>query len=407
MKYLVAQLGARRHYAIPRMLYEAGILERFYTDICSVKGWPRFIELLPQKFQIGGLRRLAGRTPYGMPADVITSFTSFGLQYQRKRRLARTPHEITTVHLWAGKKLCRLVLQSGFGSASGVYTFNSAGLELLIAAREYGLNGVMEQTIAPRAIERDLLLEENNSFPDWQDPPANEEKAAEFEAREMVEWEAADTILCGSEFVRNGIAACGGPVHKCSVVPFGVDKRFESRPRVDHGGPLRVLTVGQIGLRKGSPYVLEAAKQLDGDAVFRMVGPIGVRHPVLQTLRKYIEITGPVPRQDIQEHFAWADVYLLPSICEGSSTSTYEALQSGLPVVCTLNTGSVVRHGIDGYVVPIRNSGKIVEALSRLANGTVRIKMISNAIERSSDFSLHHYSKRLISALNCIEMLGD
>ena len=41
-------------------------------------------------------------------------------------------------------------------------------------------------------------------------------------------------------------------------------------------GPLRVLTVGAVGLRKGSPYVLEVARALQGVAQFRMVGSIGI-----------------------------------------------------------------------------------------------------------------------------------
>lgn len=28
----VAMLGARRHYAVPRLLHETGLLGRFYTD---------------------------------------------------------------------------------------------------------------------------------------------------------------------------------------------------------------------------------------------------------------------------------------------------------------------------------------------------------------------------------------
>ncbi len=41
----------------------------------------------------------------------------------------------------------------------------------------------------------------------------------DFIAREEPEWQMADIIICGSEFVRSGIAQCGGPVEKCAVVP--------------------------------------------------------------------------------------------------------------------------------------------------------------------------------------------
>jgi hypothetical protein len=35
IKVIVAMLGARRHYAVPRLLFEAGLLERFFTDSYS------------------------------------------------------------------------------------------------------------------------------------------------------------------------------------------------------------------------------------------------------------------------------------------------------------------------------------------------------------------------------------
>ena len=74
-----------------------------------------------------------------------------------------------------------------------------------------------------------------------------------------------------------------------------------------------------------------------------------------------------VPRSEVIRHYEWADIFLLPSLCEGSATSTYEALTAGLPVVCTPNCGSVVRHGTEGYLVPIRDPGAISDRLEALA----------------------------------------
>ena len=99
-------------------------------------------------------------------------------------------------------------------------------------------------------------------------------------------------------------------------------------------------------MRKGSPYVLEAARRLAGSATFRMVGPCSLPAQIIDGAPSNLEILGPVPRGDIMRHYAWADVFLLPSVCEGSATVVYEALTAGLPVICTPNTGSVVRDGV-------------------------------------------------------------
>lgn len=86
----LAQLGARRHYAIPRMLQEAGMLSHFYTDICAVKGWPRTLSLLPDGLRTAGIKRLLGRVPVGVPSDKITAFASLGWECRNRRATART-----------------------------------------------------------------------------------------------------------------------------------------------------------------------------------------------------------------------------------------------------------------------------------------------------------------------------
>lgn len=401
MKFLVAQLGARMHYAVPRMMNEAGMLGQFYTDICAVKGWPRLLNIVPRVVQPAGLKRLLGRVPKGVPHKQITAFTQFGWEYQRRYATALSPAEKTQTNLWAGRRFCELVLANGFHDADAVYTFNSAGLELLIAARERGLRAVMEQTIAPMEIERALLEDEYQRFSDWEAPPTADTARQEFIARERAEWAQADLILCGSEFVRMSIAAAGGPVEKCCVVPYGVNAPSSAPPKKRYERPLRVLTVGGVGLRKGSPYVQQAAATLTGKAVFRMVGNVAVTPSARALLESTLELTGVVPRAEMQKHFAWADVFLLPSLCEGSATVVYEAMAAGLAVICTPNTGSVVRDGVDGYIVPIRDTDAITQAVLALAKAPdLLAAMSANARERAKDYDLLRYQERLVAALN-------
>ena len=68
----------------------------------------------------------------------------------------------------------------------------------------------------------------------------------------------------------------------------------------------------------------------------------------------------------MKELYAWANVFVLPSICEGSAMVTYEALSWGLPIITTYNTGSIVRDNIDGFIVPIRDSQAIANKLMHL-----------------------------------------
>lgn len=400
-KFAVAQLGSRMHYAVPRILYGMNALSRFYTDICAVHGWPRLLRHFPAAFLPSGLRRLRARVPTGVDPGLVTAFTNFGLEYAwRARRSTSLAAQLETF-LWAGKELCRRILLSGLGDATGLYTFDSAALELLTHARSRGMWTCVEQAVAPRRILGRIMQEAREAFPEWEDPPPPLTLAIEeeFGERQRHEWASADLILCGSEFVRDGIRECGGPAERCAVVPYGVDVLPVTRgPRAP--GQLRVLTVGEVGLRKGSPYVLGAARLTRGLAEYRMVGPISVRDDARKQLSQCVQVLGPIPRSEIQSQYAWADVFLLPSLCEGSATVTYEALAHGLPVVTTHSTGSVVRDGLDGFVVPERNAEAIAEKLTVLASDlSLRRELGSNATRRATHFSVARYAERLSDVL--------
>jgi glycosyltransferase involved in cell wall biosynthesis len=269
---------------------------------------------------------------------------------------------------------------------------------------------VLDQIIAPKPVELQLLQHEQVAFPDWEEPCCEDDPVVtEFCAREQAGWAAADLILCGSEFVREGIARCGGPVERCAVVPYGVplprnDNALRREDRGRDPNELRVLTVGTVGLRKGSPYVLDAARRLKarqgGKIRFRMVGPVAIRPKALAGLREHVEVLGPVPRAEVGEHFAWADVFLLPSLCEGSATVTYEALVRGLPVVATPNTGSLVRDGVEGFIVPVRDGEAIAERLQELASNRDRLHAMAMAARaRGVEATVEAYGARLRQAL--------
>jgi glycosyltransferase involved in cell wall biosynthesis len=75
-----------------------------------------------------------------------------------------------------------------------------------------------------------------------------------------------------------------------------------------------------------------------------------------------------------------------------------QAMACGLPVICTENTGGrdIVRDGLDGFIIPIRNidilSKRIVELYK---NHNLRKKMSENAIGRvAENFSWADYGRR-------------
>lgn len=398
---VVSQRGARMHYAVARIFEERHELERLYTDICAVRGWPRLLSLLPVEMLPASLRRLAGRVPRGIPVERVFSFDRIGLvAVLRAMRDASRANDTATA-LSAGRAFSAGVVRKGFGAAGGFYGISGECLEQLRSARERGLWTAVEQIIAPRAVVDRLLAEEHARFPGWEGDLDEDPLACTFAEREMAEWAVADVIVCPSEFVRQGVAEVGGPVGKCVVVPYGVDGRFQLPQRHGHGHrPLRVLTVGAVGLRKGAPYVMEAALRMGQAAQFRMIGPCMLSPRMRDELAAAVDLRGQVPRAEILEHFAWADVFLLPSVCEGSATVVYEAMAAGLPVVTTRNTGSVVLNGVEGFIVGRGDVDAICARLELLAEDRALLMTMSQSAQNTArHYDLAGYGRRLRDAL--------
>jgi len=279
-----------------------------------------------------------------------------------------------------------------------VYVFRSAGLEVLKAARARGSKTILEQPIAARQVEDRLLSSEQARHSTWVSEAAVDQYMSEYAEREKEEWKLADVILCGSEFVRESIAQCNGPVERCRVVPYGVDFNVIPPSNGDRTCTnLRVLTVGSISLRKGAPYVLRAARKCSSFAEFRMVGSASIAEQARRELDAHVDLTGVVPRSEVRQHYEWADVFLLPSICEGSATVTYEALAAGLPVICTPNTGSIIRDGKDGFIVPVQNAEAIAEKVRKLSSNRRLLEYMSRSASSryTSGGTLKAYANRI------------
>ena len=403
---VVAQLGARMHYAVPEIFHNRRMLDHFYTDIYSSSSGIAWMQTVPRRWRPEVASRLLGRKPTGIPDAKISSFPWFGLRYGLRLQTAASKPDRVEAHLWAGKQF-NLHLIDAIGDRwdeiNAVYTFNTAGLELLQAASSRNTVGVVEQTIAPSAYERELLRHEADRYPEWEYVETESDaRLTKYAEREQAEWEAADAILCGSTFVRDGIEACGGPAEKCVIVPYGVSPdTSDASPRVSTHTPVRVLFVGALGLRKGAPYMLKLARLFGEKATVRMVGSVQISDSAKRKLASVADLAGRVPRSVVQDHYRWADVFVLPSICEGSATVCYEALSHGLPVICTPNTGAIVRDGIDGYIVPTRSPQAIASRIDLLTNDDKLYENLSaSAFERARTFgSMEAYAERLTSTV--------
>src|SRR5258706_1426150 len=89
-------MGARHHYAIPRMLERAGMLEALYTDSCAVRGLGRWLtKLIPRCLHRGPIGGLAQRQVVGVPKGKIRVVDQ--LLWHSLKRITRGRRESDTL----------------------------------------------------------------------------------------------------------------------------------------------------------------------------------------------------------------------------------------------------------------------------------------------------------------------
>jgi len=219
--------------------------------------------------------------------------------------------------------------------------------------------------------------------------------------RTVQEFEEADYITTPSVYARQSLIDAGIPERRLLNLPFGADpKRFQpATARIPH--PFRAIFAGQVSVRKGVPYLLEAWARLEWfDAELWIVGgvtpdfaPLRHRWSYLNGVR-FIDHTPQLARL-----FQQSDVFVFPSIEEGSALVPYEAMACGLPILTTPNAGSVARNGIDGFIVPIRDVDALCDGLQRLRDDeALRSQMSRSALAWASEFTWDRYRSRLLSA---------
>jgi glycosyltransferase involved in cell wall biosynthesis len=398
LRFSVALLGARCHYAVPILLYRAGLLEKLFTDI-TADDWPaKLARVFASNLRLPpSAKRLMERRVPEIPRDRIKSFPLHGLARAFRHSRQTNSNRILDGYATDNSRFCKKVCRSFWGDTNAIYGFNGASLEIFRKAKKHELLCVLEQTIAPYSLVEPMLDEERKIWRNWE--PTGGKKAWKLLAeREMKEWELSDQIICGSKFVSSGIEQLSSRPPNTEIIPYGIDLDTIGFVRkYDGKRPLRLLFIGTLELRKGIQYLSEAAENWPKNAVhFRAVGPSRLEETAMKQVRRNIEVIGPVSRSEIGNQLAWADAFVLPTLAEGSALVVYEALASGLPVVTTENAGSVITTNSEGALIPIRDANAIRNSIEHyLSKPTLIEEQSSRALECSSLFTVQKYGERL------------
>ena len=392
LRFVCWHTGPRgRQYGIPAVLQQAGMLERFYTDFCIGAATGRLLGgVWPRSVRPPMIQNLLSRT---LPADLPRS------------RVRTLPLSVLAVHWRKGAgaadlnaRLRDLVRGDGLRGANAVYSIFNRDLELLQEAKSLGFKVVHDHVLTPDVGL--ILREERSLFPGIERQESEEAVWAGIE-RDRAQWALAELVLAPAEYSREAIERLGGDKDRIGLVPYGISEDWlDAAPQPRRG---RVLFVGSVGLRKGTHYLAEATRLLQTrgvDCEVVVVGrydPDAIRRPEFQGPI----YTGPIARSQVREQFLRADIFVHPSLAEGCATAALEALACGLPVVATPNAGTLVRDGVEGFIVPIREPGLLADRIEALVTDpALRERMSAAARRRAQDATWRAYRERLMLAFS-------
>ncbi len=289
-----------------------------------------------------------------------------------------------------------LMAMRSIDSCDIVHGWSDQCLYTLRRAKRVGATAFLERQNSHELSHLELVTEEQNRFGYQRRDPFGRLGLR----RGLAEYDAADFITVPSQFVYDSMVTHGVPDAKLILNPYGVDVDF-FRPRPQTDKVFRSLFVGRVGLRKGVPYLLEAWKglQLPG-AELVLAGRVG---PDGRAVVERYQGTSGVKLlghwTDMPGLYNSATIFVFPSIEEGSALVTYEALASGLPVITTHNSGSIVRDGQEGFLVPIRDAQALRERIIYLyENPKVGAQMGEAARARAEQYTWDKSRSRLLEA---------
>lgn len=253
---------------------------------------------------------------------------------------------------------------------------------------------VVERASAHPAIQARLMREE---YARWNVPFRFPTWNLTRLLRELAE---ADYITIPSAFARETMLTEGVPTKKLVEIPFGVDPTRFTPADTTRVRPFRAMFAGNVSINKGVPYLLEAWRRLQwDDAELWIVGAIAPDFSAIRARWSNLPNVHFIPHtNELARLMQQCDVFVFPSIQEGSALVTYEAMASGLPVVTTPNAGSVARDEEEGFIVPIRDVDALCTRLERLrSNDALRARMGRAARARAESFTWEHYQARLVT----------
>jgi glycosyltransferase involved in cell wall biosynthesis len=206
-------------------------------------------------------------------------------------------------------------------------------------------------------------------------------------------WTTSD--WCKEVFEANGIK-------DVKVFPHGIDPIWRPKKRkLEHGRPIKFLHVGEPAPRKAGQMVVDAFTALYGNNPFYSLTIKAYKSNNTRIYNNYIDknivglpdekfnnikiITEDMSEEDLVKLYHDHDVLVYPSYGEGFGFIPFQALATGMPVICTDGWAHY-----DEYLGPLKLKSSLVDSPWPVHEGKVFEPEYQHLLELMRDVSINY-----------------
>jgi glycosyltransferase involved in cell wall biosynthesis len=225
-------------------------------------------------------------------------------------------------------------------------------------------------------------------------------------AKEIAMFEQASFVYSCSPAVKKSLNIAGVPDEKLIHTSYGLresdiltPKSLEDRSKHKD---FTAIFVGSIGLRKGAHLLVKYWCESKIKGKLKLVGNIDEEiKPILKPYLERDDIEHVPFVKDLRDIYREADVFVLPTLEEGSPLVTYLALGAGLPsIVSPMGSGGLIDNGVEGTVIEPHDTDGWIHALQQLSkDADLRMQLGQNAYNKAPSYLWSEVGRKRAQAL--------
>ncbi len=356
MQIVQAVFGVFHHFELAHQMHRRHHLQKIY----STWPWARLKrEGLP--------RELVGCFPFLHTADYLLGRTRF-----------YPPAISAKMNSWNARGFDRWT-RSRIQPCDAFIAISGAGLLTGAKVQANGGKFICDRGSTHQRYQEDVLAEEYRRWGAPQ-PPAR----PHIVQREEAIYQQANAITVPSTVAKRSFIQMGIAADKVHVVPYGVRLDKFTRTVAPSTESFEVLFAGQVSLRKGIPYLLDAFARLRHPKKhLTIIGSVqDDLRALLPTLpQENVIFTGNIPQTDLAKKMSASHLLVLPSVEEGLALVQGQAMACGCPVLATTATGAedLFTDGVEGFIVSDRDADTLASRLQQVADDPALQQCLSEA----------------------------